>query len=169
MNWGILVFTSIVLLLVGHTIHGHPSEAYAAAYVVPVMILLAFVLDRVSRVLSVPPIATALVIALTVYQVKYLLTHQFMTYGTPLSVELEVAKTIKQLSHGQPVALRTQGPDSAFPSSVDHYRYLLWYLGQDVTDQAPVSVVVAKRDVAVIPLNTRVTWIDDVMIAWSQQ
>lgn len=106
-----LLFYFLLINLIGFFLHGAPSEAYF-----PVL----FPLWAIAIALIKPKIIKALIILVCFYNLYFLVSHNFLTYGPALKERMALVQLIKSQTNQQPFQLLNPG--------FDNYRYLLWWL-----------------------------------------
>ena len=106
-----ILFYFLLINLLGFFLHGAPSEAYF-----PVL----FPLWAIMLALIKPKIIKALIILVCFYNIYFLVSHNFVTYGPTLKERIALVQLIKSQTNHQPFQLLNPG--------FDNYRYLLWWL-----------------------------------------
>lgn len=106
-----LLFYFLLINLIGFFLHGAPSEAYF-----PVL----FPVWAIMIALIKPKGVKALIILVCFYNLYFLASHNFLTYGPALKERIALVQLIKSQTNQQPFQLLNPG--------FANYRYLLWWL-----------------------------------------
>lgn len=106
-----LLFYFLLINLAGFFLHGAPSEAYFSVL---------FPLWAIMIALIKPKIIKALIILVCFYNIYFLYSHDFVTYGPTLKERIALVQLIKSQTKQQPFQLLNPG--------FDNYHYLLWWL-----------------------------------------
>ncbi|KKS80162.1 MAG: hypothetical protein UV54_C0014G0001, partial [Candidatus Beckwithbacteria bacterium GW2011_GWA2_43_10] len=117
-----LLFYFLLINLIGFFLHGSPSEAYF-----PVL----FPLWAIMLSLIKPKIIKVLIILVCFYNIYYLYSHNFVTYGPTLKERIVLVQLIKSQTNHQSFQLLNPG--------FDNYRYLLWWLNSPVSLKADIQ------------------------------
>lgn len=117
-----LLFYFLLINLSVFFLHGAPSEAYF-----PVL----FPLWALMIALIKPKIIKALIILVCFYNIYFLVSRNFLTYGPALKERIALVQLIKSQTNYQPFQLLNPG--------FDNYRYLLWWF------DSPASVKADKQ------------------------
>ena len=117
-----LLFYFLLINLSGFFIHGAPSEAYF-----PVL----FPVWAMMIALIKPKAIKILIILVCFYNIYFLVSHNFVTYGPALKERIALVQLIKWQTNLQPFQLLNPG--------FDNYRYLLWWLNSPVSLKADIQ------------------------------
>ena len=111
----------ILIIGISYYVHGTPSEAYFPVLFPILALTLGWGISR-SKFLLLP------VIALSVLNSWWLVTHRFGLSGPSFSERIAATDQIIRLSPpGQPIKLIARGEGSQHASFLDNYYYLLWW------------------------------------------
>lgn len=148
-----LLFSFVLINFLAFIIHGGPSEAYFPVLLPAFALLIALALDRLK-----PLILYSSLFVLTIYNSYYLVQNNFIPYGPTLSQRILVTKFIIANSQNQPFKLKNYYSVSQFPSYLDNYRYLLWWLGkaEDPTALQTYMIYEGSDSSFSVPLNSTI-------------
>ena len=139
-----ILLTYILINLVALYFHQAPSEAYFPVFFPAWVLVTAWIVDSLKK-----PALMVLFILLSIYNVQYLVSHNFVSasYGPTLKQKLAVTKFIKLQTQDKPFKLINH-PSNIHASHLDNYRYLLWWLGSPENPQAKKAYTIYDGPVA---------------------
>jgi 4-amino-4-deoxy-L-arabinose transferase-like glycosyltransferase len=132
----LILFSFLFINLLAFYIHQAPSEAYFPVLFPVWSLLTAWSIDYWARSLPskqyLAAAATSTLILVVLFNAAGLSvkSKHFNVYGPSLSQRILVTKFIIANSQSQPFKLKNYYSVSQFPSYLDNYRYLLWWLGK---------------------------------------
>jgi len=117
-----LLFYFLLINLVGFFFHGAPSEAYFPVLFPAWAIMISLIKPKIIKVF---------IILVCFYNIYFLYSHNFITYGPTLKERIALVQLIKSQTKQQPFRLLQPG--------FDNYRYLLWWLDSPASDKAQLQ------------------------------
>ncbi len=114
-----LLFYFLLINLAGFFLHGAPSEAYFPVLFPVWAIMIALIKHKIIKVF---------IILVCFYNIYFLHSHNFITYGPALKERIALVQLIKAQTRQQPFQLLNTG--------FDNYRYLLWWLASPASTKA---------------------------------
>ncbi|MFC1627324.1 glycosyltransferase [Patescibacteria group bacterium] len=146
----VLIYEAVIML--SFYFHQAPSEAYFPV-LFPIWILsIAWAIEQFPKKLIY-----LFFLLLAFYNAQYLYKNNFLGYGPTLTQRLEVTKFIKQKTHQQSFKLKNYPTFVQYPSHLDNYRYLLWWLDSPEDPQAEQSFSIYQdnpQDFKFLPSTT---------------
>ena len=130
-----ILFSFIAINLLAFYFHQGPSEAYFPVLFPAWALFIAWLIDYLKK-----PVIAILFIILSVYNLQYLVRHDFISYGPTLKQRLAVVKFIKL--QNQPFKLKNHHSVEQFASYLDNYRYLLWWFDNPEDPEAKLTYTI---------------------------
>lgn len=156
----IFLLWSIVSLM-GLFLHGEPPIHYFVVIFPIPQILLALLLTKLNEHSLGKVLVVALVSLITIINLKYFFSENWYYQSqtkinprksVPYAMQLVAVEHIARLADGKSIKISRKGPYDYFEGDfADNYRYLLWWKGQNLKENASLNFqIVEDKDIKII-------------------
>lgn len=150
----LLVLLWLIVPLIGFIMHASPGPAYFPLLFPVISLIIGYAFFRLSKISKIILLIfifgcfiNVYTIVLNGYFIPTLQTYNSLppfSYNLGLSIDVssDIAKFIVKNSRGQAVNIKSGGFAVKFPTSVDTYKYLVWYYGGKIADTSKVMYII---------------------------
>ncbi|MEK7450741.1 MAG: glycosyltransferase [Patescibacteria group bacterium] len=153
-----LLIVFIIIPLVGFFLNMIASGAYLPLFFPSVIIITAWVFDRImhKKYLFFPILA--LVFYIAALNTLFVLdkTKSKPAYGIYFSERLNAVKTILKETDGESYRIRGSGPGSQFESFTMNYEYIVWWLGKPPSEKSAKNLFTISEDKNGVVINKEI-------------